>query len=126
MDLVIDEGEGRYRVVDIKTAAATYGPDRLEFDHQPTVYIAATEHLFNAKGKVSFEYWLLLKTKKPQFKILPVVRNADDRHELIQTIQEVHQATNANVHPRIRSNICTTCEYRRACQTERSSSCGDS
>jgi CRISPR/Cas system-associated exonuclease Cas4 (RecB family) len=115
IDLIIDDGNGRLRVVDIKTAAASYGPDRIEHDVQPTIYIAATEHLYAAPGKVDFEYWLLLKTKKPQFKILPVVRDAADRAELIETIDEVENARVQGVFPRIRSFTCQGCEFRKRC-----------
>ena len=118
IDLVLDDGNGRYRVVDIKTAASTYGPDRIDYDQQPTVYIAAAEHLYGAHGNVDFEYWLLLKTKKPQLKIMPVVRDANDRAELIQTIDEVETARAHGVYPRIRGFMCTGCEYRQLCRTE--------
>ena len=115
IDLVLDDGNGRFRVVDLKTAASTYGPDRIDYDQQPTVYIAAAEHLYGALGRVNFEYWLLLKTKKPQFKIIPVVRDANDRAELIQTIDDVETARLHGVYPRIRGFMCTGCEYRDRC-----------
>lgn len=115
IDLVLEDGNGRYRVVDIKTAASTYGQDRIDYDQQPTVYIAAAEQLYGAHGDVDFEYWLLLKTKKPQFKIIPVVRDANDRAELIQTIDDVETARLHRVYPRMRGFTCAGCEYARAC-----------
>lgn len=119
IDLVLDDGNDRYRVVDIKTAASTYGPDRLEHDLQPTTYIAAAEQLLAAPGRVNFEYWLLLKTKKPQFKILPVHRDASDRQELVETIDEIENARAHGVYPRIRGYLCNGCEYRRQCSQGR-------
>lgn len=119
IDVVLDDGNGRYRVVDLKTAAATYGPDRLDFDLQPTVYIAAAEHLYGAAGKVNFEYWLLLKTKKPQFKILPVVRDARDRAELVEAIDDVEHACIRGVYPRMRGYTCVGCEYAKRCSAGR-------
>lgn len=115
IDLILDDGKGRFRVVDLKTAASTYGQDRMDHDIQPTVYIAAVEHLYAAPGSVNFEYWLLLKTKKPQFKILPVVRDARDRAELVETIDEVENACLRGVFPRIRGFMCAGCEYKGRC-----------
>jgi CRISPR/Cas system-associated exonuclease Cas4 (RecB family) len=119
IDLILDDGNDRYRVVDIKTAASTYGQDRIEHDLQPTVYIAAAEQLCAAPGRVNFEYWLLLKTKKPQFKILPVVRDAHDRAELIETIDDEENACIRSVFPRVRSHMCAGCEYGNRCAEER-------
>ncbi len=115
IDLILDDGNGRYRVVDLKTAASTYGQDRIDHDIQPTVYIAAVEHLYSAPGRVDFEFWLLLKLKKPQFKIMPVVRDAADRAELIETIDEIEHACLRGVFPRIRGFMCVGCEYRSRC-----------
>jgi len=115
IDLVLDEGNGRYRVVDLKTAASTYGPDRIEFDLQPTVYIGAAEKIFNAPGRIDFEYWLLTKTKTPALKILPVVRNARDHAELLETIDEVEEACLRGVFPRQRGFMCFGCEYADHC-----------
>jgi len=115
IDVVLDEGNGRYRVVDLKTAAASYGPDRLEFDLQPTTYIAAAEKIFNAPGKIDFEYWLLTKTKTPALKILPVVRNARDHAELLETMDEVEEAVIRGVFPRQRGFMCFGCEYADRC-----------
>lgn len=115
IDLVLSEGKGRFRVVDLKTAASTYGPDRLELDLQPTVYIAAAEKVFNAPGSVDFEFWLLTKTRQPDLKILPVVRNARDHAELLESIDEVEQACLRGVFPRLRSYACFGCEYEQRC-----------
>jgi CRISPR/Cas system-associated exonuclease Cas4 (RecB family) len=117
IDVILDDGHGRYRVVDIKTAATTYGPDRLEHDMQPTVYIAAAEHMYGAPGRVNFEYWCLIKTKKPQFKVLPVVRDARDRAELVEAIDDIDAARMAGVFPRIRGFMCAGCEYAGSCAT---------
>lgn len=119
IDLILDEGNDRYRVVDVKTAASTYSLDRIENDLQPTLYIAAAEHLLAAPGRVDFEYWVLLKTKQPQFKILPAVRDANDRTELIETIDDIETARSHGVYPRIRSFMCNGCEYATHCRGER-------
>ena len=120
IDLVLDDGNDRYRVVDIKTAASSYSPDRIEHDLQPTVYIAAAEQLLAAPGRVNFEYWVLLKTKAPQFKILPVYRDKQDREELIETIDEIENARSHGVYPRIRGFMCAGCEYAKCCGKARS------
>ena len=115
IDLVLDEGNNRYRVVDLKTAASTYGEDRLDHDLQPTVYIVAAERILAAPGGIDFEYWILTKTKQPALKILPVVRNSRDRAELIQSIDEVAEACLHGVYPRIRGHHCYGCEYADRC-----------
>lgn len=86
IDLILRQGNGRLMVVDLKTSSTTYSQDRIEFDLQPTLYIAAAEWLFDAESRVDFEYWLLTKTKSPSFKIIPVHRvsttalNSSRRH----------------------------------------------
>jgi CRISPR/Cas system-associated exonuclease Cas4 (RecB family) len=44
-----------------------------------------------------------------------VVRDANDRTELIQTIDDVESARMHGVYPRLRGFMCTGCEYQAAC-----------
>lgn len=118
IDLILQEGS-RIRVVDLKTSATAYGQDRLEFDLQPTTYIAAAERMFDAAGCVDFEYWVLTKTKSPAFKIYPVVRCAADRDELVEVFCEVKAADALGVFPRIRGWQCFGCGHRGRCDSER-------
>ncbi|MCC6575119.1 MAG: PD-(D/E)XK nuclease family protein [Planctomycetes bacterium] len=115
IDLILDDGGGHYRVVDLKTAATTFAEDRILHDMQPTVYIAAAERIFQAPGQINFEFWLLMKTKTPALKILPLARDARDRAELIQSINEVGEACIRGVYPRIRGHHCFGCEYADRC-----------
>ncbi|MCC6575140.1 MAG: PD-(D/E)XK nuclease family protein [Planctomycetes bacterium] len=115
IDLILDDGGGHYRVVDLKTAATSFAEDRIQHDMQPTVYIAAAERIFQAPGQINFEFWLLMKTKTPALKILPVVRDERDRAELIQSINEVEEACIRGVYPRIRGHHCFGCEYADRC-----------
>ena len=118
IDLILDDGEGRYIVVDLKTSAKAYGPDKLLYDHQPTIYIAAAERMLEAPGKVSFEYWVLSKTKAPTLRVLPAHRDERDRLELMETLRDVQQAIAADVFPRHRSFMCKGCQFADRCEAE--------
>ena len=118
IDLILDDGEGRYIVVDLKTSAKAYGPDKLLYDHQPTIYIAAAERMLNATGKVSFEYWILSKTKAPTLRVLPAHRDERDRLELMETLRDVQAAIIADVFPRHRSFMCKGCQFADRCEAE--------
>ncbi len=117
IDLVLRQADGRLMVVDLKTSSTTYGQDRIEFDLQPTLYIAAAEWVFDAQGRVDFEYWLLTKTKSPQFKIIPVHRVAHDRVELVETARDIEAAIAAGIFPRQRGYGCFSCQFRKRCGT---------
>lgn len=119
IDLLLDEGDGRYRVVDLKTSASSLAQDRLEFDLQPTVYLVAAERILAAPGKVDFEFWVLTKAKQPAFKIYPVQRSEAQRNELLEVIRDVRAAEAAGIFPRQRSFMCFGCEHRDRCDGER-------
>ncbi|MBK9974275.1 MAG: PD-(D/E)XK nuclease family protein [Planctomycetes bacterium] len=116
IDLILRQGDGRLLVVDLKTSATTYGQDRIEFDQQATLYIAAAEWLFDASGRVDFEFWLLTKTKSPSFKIIPVHRTGRDRVELIDSARNVEAAVTHGIFPRQRGYGCFSCQHRKRCE----------
>lgn len=115
IDLVLQD-QGGVRVVDIKTSASSLGPEKLDYDAQPTVYMFAAEQLYGQP--VAFEYWTLIKTKQPRFTIYPVHRTAVDRAELIEGLRQVEAATALGVFPRRRDWHCTGCEYRDRCSSK--------
>lgn len=123
IDLILQDKE-RILVVDIKTSSSSYGKDRLDYDLQPTTYVAAAEQMYDAEGKVDFEYWVLTKTKKPAFRIYPVVRDEQDRNELIEAFHEVEAASIFGVFPRMRGWMCFGCEFRDRCNSDRGCSHG--
>ena len=118
IDLLLDEGDGRYRVVDLKTSASSLSLDRLEFDLQPTVYLLAAERILAAPGKVDFEFWVLTKAKTPAFRIYPLQRSQSQRAEVIEVIRDVRAAEAAGIFPRQRSYMCFGCEHRDKCDGE--------
>lgn len=118
IDLLLDEGDGRYRVVDLKTSASSLPQDRLEFDLQPTVYLEAAERILAAPGQVDFAYWVLTKAKQPAFRIYPVKRSDAQRAELLEVIRDVRAAEAAGIFPRQRSFMCFGCEHRDRCEGE--------
>lgn len=115
IDVIIDEGNNRYRVVDLKTAAKAYSEHQLLYDAQPTIYIMGAEQLLGAPGAVSFEYWMLMKTKKSEFKIVPVVRTEQDRMELLESLRDAQTGVDAGVFPRLRGWQCSGCQYAKRC-----------
>lgn len=117
MDCIIRTSENSYKIIEIKTAAKTYGQDRLLYDLQPTVYIAALREIVPEADKIEFEYWLLMKTKEPDLKILPVVRNAGDLQELRETIRGYLLGVATGAFPRRRGWQCSYCGHATACRT---------
>ncbi|MCA8939083.1 MAG: PD-(D/E)XK nuclease family protein [Planctomycetes bacterium] len=115
IDLILDDGEGRYRVVDFKTAARSYGPDKIEHDLQPTIYLEAAKRLLPDAVSIEFEYWVLTKAKKPKFEIVPVHRTQRDWEEATQTIDAVELGIAACAFYRRRGWQCNGCQYRQQC-----------
>lgn len=97
---ILNFGDGRYRVVNLKTSASSLAQDRLEFDHQATAYLMAAERILAATGNVDFEFWVLTKAKQPAFRIYPVQRSAAQRAKLIEVVRDVRAAEAAGIFPR--------------------------
>jgi putative RecB family exonuclease len=116
MDCVVRTGENSFKIIELKTAKRTYTQDRLLYDLQPTVYIAALREIVPEADKIEFEYWLLMKTKEPDLKILPVVRNAGDLQELKDTIRGYLLGISTGAFPRRRGWLCDYCGYAKACR----------
>jgi putative RecB family exonuclease len=119
LDCLLMTGLNQFKIVELKTAARTYGEDRLRFDLQPTCYMAAAQRLLPPGAKVEFEYWLMMKTKEPDLKFLPVVRSDQDHDELHQLIRDYLKAIGAQVFPRRRSYQCDGCGYAKLCAESR-------
>lgn len=115
IDLIADDGNDRYRVIDIKTAARSYGPDKIDYDMQPTVYLEAARRILGVESGVDFEYWVLTKTKVPKFEVVPVHRTERDWLELLETVEDVQQGISANAYHRRRGWQCDGCQYRKRC-----------
>lgn len=118
MDCLVRTGKNRYKIIEIKTAAKTYTKDRLLYDLQPTTYITALKEIFPDAEEIEFEYWLLMKTKEPDLKILPVARNAGDIAEFKETLQCFIAGIDTNSFPRRRGWMCNYCGYSKACRIE--------
>jgi hypothetical protein len=115
LDRVVRLKDGRYGIVDWKTASARWSPDRIAKDDQATTYLLAGKYIL--PGKVSFfRYDLLLKTVKPAIERYYVVRSDNETRRFIKKVLVVDKAIQSGVFvPNDRSFACPTCPFRNAC-----------
>lgn len=113
-DRLIDV-DGRFGIVDWKTAAKRWTQDELDRDLQATAYLYAAP-LAIGEAPAFFRYDLLLKTKKPGIERYYVDRTERDIRRFVRIVREVDNALDAGVFvPRDKSWACRSCSYRGAC-----------
>ncbi|NUQ34325.1 MAG: PD-(D/E)XK nuclease family protein [Planctomycetaceae bacterium] len=115
IDVILKDGEGKYRVIDLKTSAKAYNEDSLKYDMQPTIYCEAIRKLYPDAREVSFEYWVLTKTKEPKFLVYPLTRGEREARELRELAEEYQISVLAEVFPRKRDWQCRWCSYQNIC-----------
>ena len=101
------------RILEHKTAARRWAPDRIATDLQITAYSLAAPLL--GLGDAVVDVQLLLKTKKPAFEVLHPVRSDADRRDLVAVVSGVTKAIKAGAFYPVRSWACRGCQYAGAC-----------
>ena len=115
LDRVVKLKDGRFGIVDWKTASARWSADRVAKDDQATAYLLAGQYLFPERAAF-FRYDLLLKTVKPAIERYYVDRSASDMKRFLKKVMVVDKAIKSGVFaPNDRSFACPTCPYRTAC-----------
>jgi putative RecB family exonuclease len=112
-DAVVREREGRYAILEHKTAAKRWTEDKLAFDHQITAYSYAADQLGLQNAQVVVH--VLLKTKNPDLVLYRPHRSDADRRDLIDIVRGITKAVRAEVFHPIRDWHCRGCEYASAC-----------
>lgn len=114
IDGVVEDFDGTITGIEFKTAARAYGKDQLIHSHQPTAYIWALSEMFPDR-EIKFEYLVFTKTKVPKLLSYDVTRSQQQIQELGDLITYQDRISRLGVFPRIRSWMCTNCEYRNKC-----------
>lgn len=115
LDRVVRLKDGRYGIIDWKTASARWSADRVAKDDQATAYLIAGKYLF-PEAPAFFRYDLLLKTAKPAIERYYVERSASDMKRFVKKVTVLDKAIRSGVFaPNDRSFACPTCPYRGAC-----------
>jgi len=114
IDAITEDVNGTITGIEFKTAARAYGKDQLEYSHQPTAYIWALSEMFPGRN-IEFQYLVFTKTKIPKLLRYSVTRTQQQIQELGDLITYQDRISRLGVYPRIRSWMCTNCEYRNKC-----------
>lgn len=105
--------QGRVWLVEHKTAARRFTPDRIQYDLQISAYVATARTLGLDHPAAAFQ--ILLKTKKPTVETIPLNRTENDEHEMIDTFLHALRGIEAGAFPRNRGWACGDCPFKRAC-----------
>ena len=113
LDAVVKDRDGKFRVLEHKTAARRWAPDKLAFDLQLTAYSMVAPQIGLADAQVTVQ--LLLKQKTPDFEVLHAVRTDADRRDFMDTAVGVLRAVRAGAFHPIRDWQCRGCAYAAQC-----------
>lgn len=114
-DRVLDVG-GAPAIVDWKTAARRWSQLELDNDLQATTYEYAARMKYGKKPAF-FRFDFLLKTKEPVIERRYVDRKDWQIRRFVKIVREVDHAIESGVFiPRDKSQSCSSCPYRAACE----------
>jgi len=113
LDAVVKDRDGTYRILEHKTAARRWAPDKLAFDQQLTAYSMVAPQI--GLGEAGVTVQLLLKQKTPDFEVLHAVRTDADRRDFLDTAAGVLRAVKAEAFHPIRDWQCRGCAFASAC-----------
>jgi hypothetical protein len=109
---VLAEFSGKPRVLELKTAARSFGPES-DDAMQPTIYKLAARQLGYMDAEV--EFVVVTKTKTPKLQRLLCARSERDTIELVELALCIEQAVRAGVDFRRRDWHCRSCGYSQRC-----------
>lgn len=116
VDRWVKDSAGHIGIVDWKTSAARWSPDKLAKDDQATTYLMAGPSVLGQKPAF-FRYDLLLKTKEPKVERYYVERGERDFKRFTKKVAVTDRAIRSGVFlPNDTSFACPTCAYRGACE----------
>lgn len=115
VDRWVKDGAGHVGIVDWKTSAARWSPEKLAKDDQATTYLMGGPSVLGRKPAF-FRYDLLLKTKEPKVERYYVERTERDFKRFTKKVVMIDRAIRSGVFvPNDTSFACPTCPHRRAC-----------
>lgn len=113
-DLLTQDNES-LKVREFKTSGRAYSEFETDTSLQPTAYVNAVQHHYNAIADV--EYTVLVKTKTPKIQRISAPRTEDDLGRLGDIVESVEKAVQAKAFYPIESPLnCSTCPFRSPCR----------
>lgn len=112
-DAVVQDDDGRCRVVEHKTASRRWSKTRLDHDLQITGYSLAAPMVGLPDATVTLQ--VLLKQKTPALDLYSPARSDRDRKDLLQVISGVLCAIKVGAFYPIRDWPCQSCPYAGPC-----------
>ena len=112
-DAVVRDEDGRYSILEHKTAARRWPKTRLDHDLQVTAYTHAAPLVGLPDANVTLQ--VLLKTKEPALELYSPTRTDRDRQDLLQVISGVLCAIKVEAFFPIRDWPCASCPYAGPC-----------
>lgn len=112
-DTVVQDNNGSYRILEHKTAAKRWTPDKIAFDTQLTAYTTAAP--FMGLGDTAVTIQLLLKTKKADMEVYTPARTESDKRDFIEMAVGVSKAVRAGIFWSNRDWWCRSCEFASQC-----------
>ncbi|HOX57860.1 MAG TPA: PD-(D/E)XK nuclease family protein [Verrucomicrobiota bacterium] len=112
-DVVAQEEDGRYAVIEHKTAAKRWAEDRLNNDNQVTAYTLAAPSM--GLGEVNVQLQVLLKQKTPAMVIHRLTRSEQDQRDFLRVACGVLKAIDAGAYYPIKGWQCRTCQFGGVC-----------
>ena len=112
-DCVIQDANGKYGILEHKTAARRWTESRIENDGQISAYTHVAPLVGYGDADVTIQ--VLLKQKKPDFEVYRPTRSETDRNEFLETAVGVLRAVDARAFYCCRDWHCKTCEFSRRC-----------
>jgi hypothetical protein len=104
---------------DFKTSSKRWSDDRANKETQPLFYLTALNQAGEPVPGLKFRYFIVVKTKTPQFQTFETVRKPGEMFGLLQNIQKVWESIQANVFPENTSSWkCSPkwCDHYQICQ----------
>ena len=114
-DAVVQDEDGRYRILEHKSAAKRWTEDRLRHDQQVTAYGHVAPLVGYGHAAVTIQ--VLLKTKKPDFETYTPERTDEDRRDFLETVCGVLRSVDAKAFFPRRDWHCRSCEFASKCAT---------
>lgn len=117
IDLITEHDHG-LKITDLKTSGRSYSEMEAALSLQGTCYVNAVRE--NVGQMATFEYAVIIKTRKPRVQRLQSARTDEDLARLGNLVAAVDRAIKASVFYPIESPLnCSGCPFRKPCRVWR-------
>lgn len=116
LDCVTDSPDGPI-IVDWKTAAKRWSPNKATLDLQPTCYLYAVPE-YDRRPVRGFRFEIITKTKEPAVQCCDTTRDQDSVERLVETVKVIERQVRAEAFlPNDQSWSCGDCPYAEPCKS---------